>query len=254
MKKNKKLLVLISLLFSLHAHSDEINLVSDIWCPYVCEPNSKTPGFMVEIANVIFAEAGHKVHFKLINWARAISETRDGKYTGLVGSSRSDAPDFIMPGEATGQSSNFFWINKDDTWAYKGIDSLKGKKMGVINSYSYGDEIDQPVQDKNPHFIIVSGDDALAKMTRMTLAKRLDGFVENPNVLAYFLKDSSDYKDKFKSVGHNVTKDSELFVAFSPKNPKSKIYAELMSKGIINLRKTGKLKHILKKYNIKDWK
>lgn len=218
----KKYVLLIGLIFySAPNFSDEINLSSDLWCPYACDPKSATPGFMVEIAKDIFESAGHKVNYKIVNWARAISETRMGKYNGIIGASRTDAPDFIMPGKAIGYSSNFFWVNKDNRWKYKNLESIKGKKIGVINSYSYGEEIDLPVQNKNPFYIIVSGDTALTKMIRMTEAKRLDGFIENPFVLNYVLKDMIEYKDKFKSASKNITVDTELFVAFSPKNPKN---------------------------------
>jgi polar amino acid transport system substrate-binding protein len=251
----KKILLMIGRIFySVSSFSDEISLTSDLWCPYACDPKSANPGFMVEIAKVIFENAGHKVNYNIVNWARGISETRVGKYNGIIAASKTDAPDFIMPTMAAGHSSNFFWINKDNNWVYKNLDSLKGRKIGVINSYSYGEEVDLPVQNKNPSYLIVSGDDALAKMVRMTDGKRLDGFVENPFVLSYLLKDMSEYKDKFKSASLNITKDTELFVAFSPQNPKSKQYAEIMSKGMSELRKSGKLKVILSKYGLKDWK
>lgn len=251
----KKLILFFGILsFTPALLADDIHLVSDIWCPYACKPASPKPGFMVEIATEVFKMHGHKVHYKLVNWARAISETRSGKYTGLIGSSKMDAPDFIFPETPQGKNLNYFWTKKSSQWKYTGLDSLKGKKIGVINSYSYGDEVDQQIQNKNPSYVIVSGEDALTKMIRMTNAGRLDAFIENPSVLSYQLMSLPEYADKFESSSKNITNDSDLFVTFSPANKNSKNYAEMMTKGIDELRKSGKLKEILARYGLVDWK
>ncbi len=247
-------LLLLITTYSTLTYADEISLASDLWCPYACDPKSSTPGFMVEISKTIFEKAGHKVSYKLLNWARAIADTRKGKFTAIVGASRSDAPDFLIPSIEIGHNSNYVWVLKNEAWEYKNIDSIKNKKIGVINTYSYGKEIDGPVQSKNPAFMIVSGDDALIKMIRMTKAKRLDGFIENPNVLAYNLKNLPEFQDQFKNVGKDVCDDSQLFVAFNPNNPKAHIYSELLAKGMVELRKSGKLQEILSKYGLKDWR
>lgn len=250
----KMLWIVWFVIYSTGGFADVIELRSDLWCPYSCDPKTERPGFMVEIAKEIFEKAGHKVNYKSVNWARAIAETREGKIHGIIGASRADAPDFIIPKRPQGQSTNFYWANHDERWEYKKLDSVKGKKIGVINSYSYSDEIDQAIHDKNPSFVIVSGEDALAKMIRMTEAKRLDAFIENPYVLNYWLKGMRQYNEKFKKVSKNITVDSDLFVAFSPINPNSKKYAEILSQGMDDLRKNGKLQIILQKYGLTDWK
>ena len=84
--------------------------------------------------------------------------------------------------------------------------------------------------------------------------KRLDGVVVNPNVFNYILKDMPEFKNHFKIVSKNVANDPDLFVAFSPINPNSKKYTQLISDGMSNLRKSGKLKTILSKYGVSDWK
>lgn len=250
----KMLWIMWFVAYSTTGFADVIELRSDLWCPYSCEPKAARTGFMVEIAKEIFKSAGHKVNYQVVNWARAIAETREGKFHGIIGASRSDAPDFIIPKMPQGKSYNFYWTNNDDHWEYKKLDSVKGKKIGVINSYSYSEEIDHAVHNKNPSFIVVSGEDALAKMIKMTEAKRLDGFVENPYVLNYLLNGMGQSKDKFKKVSLNITADSDLFVAFSPVNPNSKKYAEILSRGMDVLRKSGKLEIILQKYGLQDWK
>lgn len=233
--------------------AETISLRADLWCPYTCDPNSDRPGFMIEIAREIFEPAGMKIDYQNLNWARAITEAREGKVSGIVGAAHADAPDFIFPKMYSALNSNFIWAHKKSIFNYKNVSSLEGKKVGVINSYSYGEEIDKYVLEKNPSYIVVSGEDALLKMVKMTEAGRLNAFVENPFVLNFLLKDYPHLQNQFVPVSKNVVLDQKLFIAFSPKKAESSKLAEMMTKGMGQLRKSGKLKKILDKYGLKDW-
>jgi len=236
--------------------ADTITLKADAWCPYTCAPESDKPGFMIEIAKAIFEPTGHKIDYSLMNWARAVSDTRKGKFNAVVGANVADVPGFILPKVPQGMSANYFWTRKDSNFTYRGIDSIKEKKIGVINGYSYGgDELDKPIGNHHPSFVVLPGDDALVKLIKMADAKRIDAFVENPYVLEYLLStELTQFQNSFKAVSKNIVSDPELYIAFSPAKAESKKYAQILSDGMKQLRKSGKLKTILKKYNIKDWK
>lgn len=234
--------------------AEVITLKADLWCPYTCDPASGEPGYMVEIAREIFHEAGYEVNYKIDNWARVVDEVRSGQIDGLVGAARADAPGFVFTAEPFGRSQNFFWAMKDSSFHYTDHQSLKGKKVGVINSYTYGDEVDAYVKKKDPSFVVISGNDALEKIVKMISAHRLDAFVENPNVLAFALKNDPVMFHSLKAVSKNIADNQDLFIAFSPKGKNSKKYAELLSQGLPKLKKSGKLKAILARYKIKEWK
>lgn len=244
----------LSLLFPLSSvNAEEIKIVSDLWCPYACEPGER-PGFMVEISTEIFKEHGISIKYDLMNWSRAIKETRSGNYTALVGASRGDVPDFIIPREPAGQLINYYFTLQSDSWFYRNESSLKNRKMAVINDYSYGTEVDSLVAKKHKSLKVISGNDALKRIIQMTESKRLHGFVENPAVLDYTLMQMKLDKYAFKVSSHNLANDPDLFVAFSPVHAKSKQYVKIMDDGIKELRKNGKLKSILQKYGLEDWK
>lgn len=253
MKRDWGLVFLLCFFISLPIKAATITMTSDLWCPYTCDPHSENPGYIVEVTREIFEKKGYKVDYKTINWARAVSETKDGNFSVLLGASRADVPGFILPTLPVGMSANYFWVRKDSSWNYKNIESLKNKKIGVINTYTYGDEVDAQVQNRHKSYVIISGNDALLKIIKMTDVKRLDGFVENPFVLNYIFKDFPQYKNLFKNVSRNIANDPELFVAFSPAKIESKKYAGIFSEGMKQLRKSGRLKIILEKYGIGDW-
>ena len=135
----KILILLLGLLGAVpfSANADEIKLTTDVWCPYACDSSSDKRGILVEVADRVFAKAGHAVVYKGTNWARAIADVRKGTFDGLIGT-YSDAPDFVFPQESIMVSKMCFSVQEDDPWQFKEYDTLKGRKISVVKDYSYG--------------------------------------------------------------------------------------------------------------------
>jgi polar amino acid transport system substrate-binding protein len=233
------------------ARGDEITIAADQWCPYNCDPASDLPGYFVEIADVIFKNQGHSVKYVVLDWETAIKEARNGKYTGIIGAMKEDAPDFIYPEYELGVSENHFFVNKGDPWRYAGIESLKGKRVGVIEGYAYGETLDKFFKD-NPNVQFTPGEDALDKNFEKLLSKQIDVLVEDQNV--FMLKAMTLHILSQIIDGGDTGKDDKLYIAFSPAHAQSKAYARILSDGIQEMRKNGKFSVILDKYGLKDWR
>lgn len=234
------------------AMADTIMIRSDAWCPYVCD-SEKEPGYMVEVVTKIFEKNGHKVNFSMVNWARAVSETRRNKTTAILGANNNDAPDFVFPAKTLGHGQDFFFVKKESNWVYKGYASLAGKRIGVINGYAYGGEMDRIINENKGTFISISGEHPLEQILKMIESKRLDAFIENQTVLRTSLTNLGISPDEYRAVSGTVATDSKLYVAFSPTNKKSDEYAKLFSKGLTEMRQNGDLTKILSKYGLTDW-
>lgn len=235
--------------------AETLSLRADVWCPYNCDPADATPGYMVEIAKAALESKGHKIDYQNLNWARAISEAREGKFSGLVGAAKSDAPDFIYPSVPLGIGRSCFYVKADSTWTYKGLDSLKGFAIGVIKDYSYDEfELDGYIKAnaKDAKKVdIVSGDNGLDLNVKKLLAGRIGALVEEENVIRNFLF-KKKLGDVLKQAG--CVKEGELFVAFSPKQKDAAALAKLVGDKVEEMRKDGSLKTLLAKYGITDWK
>jgi len=94
--------ILIGSLFAQSAVSDVISIRADEWFPFNGTPGSETPGYMIEIADRIFTEAGHTLDYQLMNWKRSISEVEKGNYDCIVGAIKKNAPNFVFPTESMG--------------------------------------------------------------------------------------------------------------------------------------------------------
>ncbi len=236
-----------------------VKLRADVWCPFNCEPDAKYPGLMIEIAKIAFASIDMEVDYKTLNWARAIVETRDGKFDGIVGSAKSDAPDFIFPGEGLGISKNCFFTKPDQVWSYKGVESLSDTAFGVIKDYSYGEPVDGFVAEqaqskgKKPGKVdIVSGDNALETNYKKLQAGRIVALIEEQSVFKSFMYKNKMDEKAVKNVG--CVKEDSVYIAFGPKGPNSARYAKLLGETVQALRKDGRLKDILSHYGLVDWR
>lgn len=243
-------------LFSPARAAEPITIVADNWCPYNCDPASDHPGFMIEIAQKAFGKHGIAVEYSTMPWTRAIEETRNGKHTAIVGSSQKDAPDFVFPSISQGWMRNIFYVKKGNAWKYTGIDSLSQVSLGVIADYTYSDQLDAYVQQhtKNMKYIqVISGEDALNINIRKLLAGRIGALIEGKLVMGYTLA-QKNLTDQIEEAGSLESSNQDhLFIAFSPKNPNAKKYADILSRETKAMRASGELKEILARYNVADW-
>lgn len=229
-----------------------VTLVSDVYCPFNCEPGAGAPGYVIEVAQKAFAAKGITVVYKVVSWDAALEATRKGQYDAVIGALRSDAPDFVFPTSPMGASRFVLIVRKDDPWRYAGAASLAGKKLGLVDGYTYWDVLEKHLA-KNPGADVrVKGEDPLDLNVKNLLTKKVDVVVEDSVVF--------QYKSGRLKLGAMVEKAGEaetageMFLAFSPAKPGSKANAKTFSEGIEALRKSGELATILKKYGVKDWK
>ncbi|NTS75541.1 transporter substrate-binding domain-containing protein [Catenovulum sp. SM1970] len=234
-------------------NNQTVVLVADQWCPYNCLPESERPGYLVEIAKVVLSSHGYHVIYKTMEWNQAITLVRTGRANGLIGAFPSDAEDLIFPDTALGYADNSVIVRAQDSTQFKGIETLQELRLGVIEGYSYGAEIDKFLAERlalSTGVDVTSGDDPLERNLQMVLSNRLDGFIEDESVLKHHLRYHPD-KDKFKLLAR-VSHDP-VYIGFAPKHPESAKLAALLSDGIERLRKTGQLKVILQRYGLQDW-
>lgn len=249
---NSLLFVVLLISSTARAQSEELVLVADPWCPFTCDSASKKPGLMIEI---VMAALGpkYKIKYQNMSWARAVEDTRKGGYSAIVGALKNDAPDFVFPATPLAQMKSCFYVRSDSKWEFKGEGSLKGKTLGAVKDYAYGDQIDPYLQksegDSNA-VDLITGTDTTARLFMKLKAKRVEIVIEDETVANYVLKEKAELSaEKFKQAG--CLTQSPLFVAFSPSKPISKALAKDIDAGIKALKANKKFNEILAKYGAK---
>lgn len=244
----------LAVLLAAPARADVITLRADEWCPYNCAEGSDMPGYGIEVATEIFAKAGHTLEYGNMAWARALEECRKGTVMAVIGAAKKEVPDFVFPEETIAVADNSFVVKKGSPWRYEGPQSLEGIKLGVIRGYSYDGEVGDYVETnrRNPRRIdVVGGEGALDMNLKKLNAGRVAATVDAGPVLAYKMKQLG-FTDRMQFVGS--VDPSLTYIAFSPANPKSREYADILDKGLAEMRASGRLKQILDRYGVPDWK
>jgi len=246
-------LFLVFIVLSCPALAETLTVRADNWLPYNGDPESKRPGYMIEVLKEIFGPKGIDVDYQLLSWDTALEEVTNGRYDAVVGTDHEEAPELIFPSKPFGEMTNGFYKRVDSIWQYNGTKSLENVRLGIILDYSYSDDLDAYIEQNEgaERLFVADGDDALPRLIEMMGAGDIDVIVENINVMAYTLG-----KNKIANIipAGKIDEDFLLYVAFSPKNERSDIFARLFDEGIDNLRASGKLAKILAKYGVSDWR
>jgi polar amino acid transport system substrate-binding protein len=231
-----------------------ITIRADYWPPFNGEPKNVKAGYMIEVLREIFGPLGHTIDYQLLSWDESLAAVRQGKFSAVVGANHEDAPGFIYPTEPLGVSATGFFVRSGNPWRYEGTKSLETVRLGVIEAYSYNDELDEYIRTnrKSGRIVESSGDTALAALIRMLQTGQVDVVAEDPSVMMFNLMDAKVPAGDVVARGMTEEKQ-QLYVAFSPALPMSKTYARQFDEGIRKLRQSGKLGQILSRYGIKDW-
>lgn len=230
--------------------AETLVIAGDLWCPINCPADGGRPGIFVELAQQIFAESGIEVEYRVLNWARAVADTRSGRLGAVIGAGVQDAPDFIFTPTAPGLSRMCFYALRGGDWHYQGLASLENRRLGAINGYSYGDELDLYLQRmrQSPQVQLVTGDQALLTNLRKLRRGRVDVLMENAWVMQNVLTEHHLF-DEIVEVGCRPY-DIPIYLAFSPSRPESAGYARLFEQGLQRFRQDGRLQALMSRYGV----
>lgn len=233
---------------------ETITLVADEWCPYNCTPMSKHEGFMLDIARRIYTAAGYAVEYRIMPWTRALHEVDQGTADGAIGTSGNEAPHFVFPVEPCGMSDNGFFTRTGSAWKWEGLASLETVRTAFVRDYDYGDHFTRFLEShrKSPMIHMGVEGDALSRNFRLLARGRVDVVVADINVGRYITKMLHLESTVELNSQENIL--DPVYLAFSPRLPRSRILAGLFDEGIDKLRASGELDRIMSRYGLQDWK
>lgn len=245
-----------TLLASTPLLADEIRIRADPWLPYSGGSEMNPAGYMVDMAKAIAEANGHTIQYRTMPWANALDVVRAGNADCVVGAYLSDAEGFEFPEVGWGPSGNVFWGLAEQKWRFEGVASLDAVKIGILEEYSYGDELDGYIEqhkaDANRLEVVPAIGRGVVRLLARLIGRRVDTIIEDRNVLAYALEQAKMEPGRVISLGETGEPES-VYIACTPADPRGRVYADMFGKGTAQLRASGKLAEILKNYNLQDW-
>ena len=228
-----------------------IIVAADEWCPINCAQGSGQSGIGIELAKRVFEPLGYQVVYEVMPWTEALAKVREGKVDAVVGATREDDATLLFPENAIAPISDDFYVLAGNAWRYQGEYTLKGKRIGIIDSYGYGSVVKNFIDSNKqmPGMIQASeGKDALAKNIQKLRARKIDILIESKAVMDYTIKTQKLDNDIIWAGG---VPQGDVYLAFSPALAKSKALAAEYDAGIKRLRNAGLLEGMYAVYGMK---
>jgi len=241
---NKLLLPVIFVLGSFAAHAATITAAQDPWAPFV-QKDASSPGVSVEIIVEAFKTQGHTVDFKVMPWSRSLEEVKAGRVDVLVATwYTEDRTSYLKYSDPYLENSLKFIKRSGDSFEYNGIDSLKGKTVGIVRNYGYGDEFLNAKTFKKPE-----ANDFVSNAKKLT-AKRIDLTLEDELVAKSTLSNAGMNLSDFEFT-NNALSVNPLHVTMGLANSNHSEYINAFNKGLAEIKSNGTFDKILAKYGIK---
>lgn len=246
-------LIFLSFLNSAYSNdtknSGRLVLAADDWCPFTCtETNSQGLGIVPDIVKEALSGSSFEMKYKMMNWARSIEMAKQNDIQGILGAYKSDVPQFLFSNKPQVISRDCIYGLSHKKLNYTVLKSLKDKKVGIVNGYSYGEEVDQfkASEDGKKIFFETSGDDPLKQNIKKILAERIDFILENELVIKYSALHDTDVK-KLKSFA--CLSPKEIYAAFNNVDTRNAEVIKILNKFMESKKGQSFIKATLLKYS-----
>lgn len=230
-----------------------LSIAADEWCPFNCSKDSLDQGFVIDMTKQILGASGFDIDYSTQAWTSALDDVRAGRKDAIVGASREEAQGLVLVEEPVGENKNCFYTRQADPFVYSSLASLHGRRVAIAAGYLYGEPIDSYITSNRQNFNriqMVTGEQPLLINIRKLGAMRVDTLIENMQVMDYSLR-------KYRISGIRLAgcdAPTPIYMAISPKREDAGKVASMLAVGIRKVRKTGKMREILARYGLSDWK
>ncbi len=255
---NKALILFIILLSSLtplSGQNKKIRFITDESPPYTINGKNENDykGFMVDIVHEVFEKLGFQVEIKFAPYKRSIQEIYRGNADGVLLLSPNSAPDFIFLKNPIYIDHVVFFTAKNSDWKYEGISSLSGKRIASGLGFDFADpEINEYIakmsRERSPLLELISGEDINLRNFTKLLMGRTDVVIATEAIGVYVAR-QNNLSEKLKIAGKAKVLISAQ-TGFNPNDPDGFAYAEMLSHGVSELKKSGRINEIFGKYGL----
>ncbi|MGL4995760.1 MAG: substrate-binding periplasmic protein [Deefgea sp.] len=217
---------------------------SDPFPPFV-DPSNPTGGLTIEVIRAAYKTQGHEVKVEYVPWARAEAGVASGIYDILPNTwfSEERSKKFLF---STAYANNTirFVKRKGDPFIFTGVESLKGKRVGVTRGYTYSDVFKNSTlfNREDANNLLINLKKLQAKRVDLTLD---DEAVINDTILKYNPKLFAEFELVEGDLSVNP-----LYVVSGVKNPNHKEWIESFNEGLKVIKENGVLEAIFKKYGV----
>lgn len=249
----RTLVLIAPLLFfsrgAIAADTKPLRLAADPWCPYTCDPQIGFRGLITDVATEVLEGMGKEVKYEIVAWNKAIEDARAGKHEAILGAAKGDAKGFIYPETPIAYQKSCFYRARSARFAYENIASLKGKKIGVVAGYKYGEPLDGFIAANPVSVVTVEGVNTSQKLFALLKDKKVDILVEDESVVTFLGILPNEPLKGIDFAGAGCLEKIPVYIAFSPRFRSSRELAKGFDRGFEKLRESSRMKELLDRYS-----
>lgn len=246
----RSLLLCLWLVASAVSAADTLRIISpDYWCPFSCKVGAVQEGFTIDILRAIFEPLGYRVEFSNANYSRALQSVREGHSDAIPSALKAEAPDFVFPVQPISRNRFCVYGSRDSHWPYRQPSDLNDLQIGLIQGYDYGAKLSAWFADHPQQISVQTGDDLVQRMASMIRLQRLDGLIEEENLVAFL--QSQQPQLALRKAGCEAAIYG--FLGLSAANPRAARISRQFDNGLRRLRQSGELEAIMVRYGLHDW-
>jgi polar amino acid transport system substrate-binding protein len=210
-------------------------------------------GFMIDVVRAVFEKAGYRVQVDFFPYMRSIQEVREGRADGVLLVAEASASGLVFLKNPISKEKVAFFVKKGDAWRYQGVESLETKRIATGFGFDFADpEIGDFIKRRSataPTMVqLISGKDVNSRNFQKLLSGRSD-IVIATEIIGNYVARQEGLSEQVEIAGRSKA-DIVAQTGFDARNPDSALFSDLLSRGVAELVRSGKMGEIKARYGL----
>jgi polar amino acid transport system substrate-binding protein len=228
--------------FSFQAYSQNLNIVANIWPPYV-DKTLEDNGLAMKIVKAAFEKVGYTPQIRFEKWERALEGSKLGVYDVAGAIWKSDSrKQKLLYSEPYLKNNIVLITSADSNIKFNSLNDLHGLLVGILRGYAYDEQF-----MKDPKILKVQAN-RLSQNLISLQAGKINVAVADRRLALYELKQFfSKSRNDFQFLPKHLS-TRNLYVAAPLANKQSKAIIKKFNEGLAAIKKDGTYQKILDSY------
>ena len=222
--------------------TNTLKLAASPWCPYTCD-YKHLPGYATQYIKALLGKKKIKVSIDNMSWENALQRTQNGDYQGIVTVSPGETSNILFTSVPTDSYQSCFYTLNENQWQYHGLESLQNIKLGVMQSYIYGQPLDGWLTNNSKQIYVSGGTDKLGQLIDQLKNHHINSFIHDRNVLSHYLHRKNAANIILKEAGCLAA--SGFYFGLKPETPNAREIIAYLDAALA-APENQKLKHFFK--------
>lgn len=252
MTPSKKFLsaLVIFVIASLGVTAAPLRIRSDRWMPFNGAPGTDAqPGYVLELLQEVFGSDA--LDYQNLAWDASLGACRGGQIDAVIGANEKESQGLVHGEESISEVKFAVFLKKATHFSFQSLASFKGHKLGAVAGYSYWVNMDDMIRANPADIVFLDQNNAAEDGIGRLLRGDIEFYVEAVPVFFWTAKKAGVDTNQFRMVA--IQSGDPSFVSFHA-DENGRRRALQLDEGIRRLRANGKLRAILDKYGLTDWK